>query len=218
MPRALDLTGIRFARLVALRPSGSSRAGGVSWLCRCDCGAEITCSGKNLRSGNTKSCGCLNSQKVSERNQSKTTHGMTNTATFTVWVNMKQRCTNPKHNSYHRYGGRGIKVCERWMHSFENFLADMGERPFPDAEIDRKDNDGGYEPDNCRWVTSEQNKNNRAVSRKITFDGKTQTISQWAQEIGCSRQALRHRIENGWSAHDALTTPFNHGNCWRSRK
>lgn len=215
MPAAVDITGQTFGRLTALSRVGSL-GGAVLWLCDCVCGNRTTCTAKRLRSGNTKSCGCLSSEVIADRNRNASTHGKTNTPTFTAWVNMKQRCTNPKHKSYHRYGGRGITICERWLSSFEAFLEDMGEKP-DGAQLDREDNTRGYTPDNCRWVTPEQNSNNREVCRFIEYMGKRQTIAQWAREIGCSRQALRFRIEQEWSPEEALTTPFNKSNRWRNK-
>lgn len=143
-----------------------------------------------------------------------TTHGMTGTPTFISWDSMKQRCLNPKHKSYSDYGGRGVKVCKRWLESFENFLADMGEHP-DGMTLERDEVDGDYEPSNCRWATSKEQGNNRRNSRHITMGGKTMTIAQWAEELGMSRQALRHRINSNWTEEDILTMGTNHGNGWK---
>jgi hypothetical protein len=150
----IDLTGQRFGRLVALKEIGRAN-GFVLWLCRCDCGSKTKVLSGNLRSGHSRSCGCMKGHP---------THGharnYTHTPTFKSWHSMLQRCDNPNRKGYKHWGGRGITVCERWR-KFENFLADMGERP-PGLSIDRIDNDRGYFPGNCRWATrSQQNSNQR---------------------------------------------------------
>jgi hypothetical protein len=122
-------------------------------------------------------------------------------------MNMRRRCNYPTHGSYKDYGGRGIKVCERWNNSFENFYADMGDRP-PGSQIDRIDNDGNYEPGNCQWSTRKEQNNNRRSNALFTYQGKTQTLQQWAEEYGIDKKLLWHRL-NGlkWPIEKALTTP-----------
>ena len=130
---------------------------------------------------------------------------------------MKERCLNPNHKSFNRYGGRGITICQRWLDSFQNFLDDMGTMPIG-MSLDRKDVNGNYEPGNCRWATSEEQANNKANNRVLEFKGKKQTIAQWAREVGMSREALRHRLNAGWSSEDALTMKLDHANNnhWRA--
>lgn len=140
MPKFKDLTGQRFGRLVAQRPERHGR-----YRCRCDCGGELIVSRGALATGATKSCGCLRRELAAAR---RTTHGQTYSPTWWSWAGMHARCRNSKRKNY---GGRGITVCERWR-SFQNFFDDMGERP-PGMTLDRKDNDKGYEPSNCRWAT-----------------------------------------------------------------
>lgn len=125
---------------------------------------------------------------------------------YRTWNNMTQRCTNPKHTNFHRYGGRGITVCERWLNSFAAFLEDMGPKPTPKHEIERKDNDKGYSPDNCRWATHKEQCRNFGRNRLLTFDGKTMCISAWAEHLGIHRQTLKHRLDSGWTLERALTT------------
>jgi hypothetical protein len=120
---------------------------------------------------------------------------------------MKRRCNNPLDEAYGIYGGRGITVCDRWQDSFANFFADMGKRPSRKHSLDRKDNDLGYTPDNCRWATPEQQNNNRRQNRLITLNGKTQTLTVWANELGLPPNLVFARIDNGWSAERSLTTP-----------
>jgi hypothetical protein len=134
----------------------------VMWLCQCDCGNEITLSSNPLQRGNTKSCGCLKPESIGNAHR---THGMRNTPEYDVWAGMRQRCTNPNHVGYANYGGRGITVCKRWD-IFENFIADMGQRPNSNYTIDRIDNNGNYEPGNCQWLKSGDQQKNKRNSRQ----------------------------------------------------
>ncbi len=149
----VDMVGRRCGRLVVFRKSEVINSKGeLYWVCLCDCGAEVVVNGCRLRNGNTRSCGCV-------RSDAKKTHGMTGNATYRSWNHMKQRCYNSNNHAYYRYGGRGIKVCERWD-SFESFFVDMGERP-SGTSIGRLDNNCDYAPGNCRWETPKQQANNR---------------------------------------------------------
>ena len=166
MQAPLELVGMRFGRLVVIvRSKTSSRRS--AWLCKCDCGEQKVVIGQNLVKGKTRSCGCLQREEQSERiKKSNTVHGHNRAGrgnqspTWNSWSSMKKRCNNENHVSYQSYGGRGIKVCDRW-NVFDNFLEDMGERP-NGKTLDRIDVDKGYFPENCRWATlSEQQKNKR---------------------------------------------------------
>lgn len=200
--KRLDLTGQRFGRLIAV-----SFNPGSFWKCQCDCGAVARVYRGKLQSGHTKSCGCLSSELSAER---KLTHGHSRrisvARTYNIWRGMKRRCDNKAVRSYARYGGRGIRVCERWL-DYQNFLADMGEVPSQTHSIERNNNDGNYEPGNCRWATpAEQNRNTRQ-NINITIDGKTMCAADWAIQFGLSAKTIRARIARGWSGVDAVLRP-----------
>ena len=166
MGSLINLSGQRFGRLVVLDKYRVLDKHHVQWLCKCDCTNELWVRGDDLKSGAIQSCKCLKKERGIKAN---TIHGhalKTNKSrTYHSWDHMIQRCTNPKNTSYEYYGGRGISVCTRWLNSFENFLEDMGERP-EGTSIDRINNDGNYEPNNCRWATKLEQLQNRRKKYK----------------------------------------------------
>ena len=205
MGKFIDLTGQRFGKLTVIKRIENDKYKNARWLCRCDCGNENKVTTNMLRRGNSKSCGCLSRDMTSERNL---THGMTKTPEYSTWISMKTRCYNKKFHAYKHYGGRGITVCDRWLKSFDNFYEDMGPKPTPEHSIDRIDNNKGYSPGNCKWVTINEQANNRRNNHNITLDCTTKTISQWGDEIGINSSVISLRLRRGWDSEKALTTPI----------
>jgi hypothetical protein len=167
---------------------------------QCACGVEKKFCTTNVRSGHTKSCGCL--KKKLAKLHSKT-HGLSDSKEYGVWADMIQRCTNPNRKAYKNYGGRGITVCDQWL-KFENFIEDMGDAPFDKAELDRRDNNKGYSPDNCRWITRLQNSHNTRRNVNTTWNGVTMCRSEWARQRKISLNTVKSRLCRGWTELEAL--------------
>jgi hypothetical protein len=185
MPAKLDLTGHKYGRLSVLHPGSDRR----KWLCQCDCGGFSDVLTNDLRKGHTKSCGCLHKEGLLKR---LTKHGKTRSKEWRVWASILDRCNTKTTTAYKNYGGRGIKICARWM-EFENFLADMGTVP-DGMTLDRIDVNGDYSPENCRWADWETQINNKQNSVKVELDGRTLTIAQWARELSMPKGTLYSRI------------------------
>jgi hypothetical protein len=174
----------------------------AQWHCDCDCGATAVVRGSRLRSGVTASCGCLRTNPaarvgVVRGDGSTSAEGL---ALYATWTAMRARCLSEAHPSYPRYGGRGIAICDRWLESFDDFVADMGPRPFKDAELDRRENDGPYSPDNCRWSTSKDNSRNRQNARVLDTPFGPMPMWQAAETFGLSANTLGGRLHRGWPA------------------
>jgi len=195
--------GQRYGRLVAVAFHSRGRRGKSIWTFQCDCGAQAVAKMDNVRGGNTSSCGCL----LREWEMTgKVTHGRSASAEYQIWENMLSRCLNPNVSRYARYGGRGIKICERWL-TFANFYADMGPRP-PGMTLERIDNDGNYEPSNVRWATRKEQECNKSTTIKVVLNGHEMTLSDACRATGVSYNAVRKRISyRGWSVDKALSTP-----------
>lgn len=207
MSKRIDLTGQRFGRLVVIEYSHVSNRNKY-WKCQCDCGNTSIVSGALLRNGHTKSCGCL----VKERGyQMLIKHGLfnKNRRLYGVWHSMRERCFNPNCHAYKDYGGRGITVCSEW-NNFEPFYEWAISNGYKDnLTLDRINVNGNYEPNNCRWTDWKTQQNNKRTNIFYTFNGKTQTISQWAKEKGWGRTTLDNRLRAGWSFEKAITTPID---------
>lgn len=209
-----DLSGKRFNRLqVIARAENIAFANGrkrTAWVCRCDCGNECIVASISLKSGATASCGCLKA----ENNRAKwTKHNKSRSRLYGVWCDMKKRCYNPMYKQYNDYGGRGILVCDEWLHdfsAFEKFALEHGydaEAKFGDCTIDRIDVNGNYSPENCRFVDMKtQNKNKRVTGHLLTYGKKTQNIAAWSRETGIHHVTICQRIMRGWTVEKALTT------------
>lgn len=196
----------RFGKLTVLSGAGVRNQKSLV-LCRCDCGREKIVYYKDLRSGNTRSCGCVQREKLGALNR---THGKTSTPEYAIWCAIIARCFNPNYKRFSGYGGRGITLCDRWRNSFEAFLSDMGTRPSPQHSIDRfPDNDGNYEPGNCRWATRREQSRNTRRTRMLTFRGQTKCLSDWAAELGVSYLMILKRLKRGWTIEMALSVPPN---------
>lgn len=161
---------------------------------RCHCGNEFITTMQKVKSLHTRSCGYLHSRELSERN---TKHGFRYIPEYSIWLNMKQRCTNPKYYNYHIWGGRGITMCERWLNSFENFYEDVGNQPAKRMGIDRIDNELGYYKENCRWANQKIQNNNTRKNRMIEFNGKRQSLSLWRNELKLNYIVAAKRFRQG---------------------
>jgi hypothetical protein len=208
--RFKDITGQRYGRLVAIEPV-DIRNGGYRWRFRCDCGSETVCAASSVKTGLTRSCGCLHRESAHINGKARKTHGQRYTPEYKIWGSLKTRCYNERSNTFQDYGAKGVTVCWRWMNSFENFLADMGRRPSPEHSIDRIDGTRGYEPGNCRWATDREQAQNRCTNRLITFRGETMPLIEWARRTGIRRDTIAYRLKRGWQVDRALTEPTSDG-------
>ena len=208
MARVIDLTGQKIGKLTVLQRVENTKQGQTRWLCQCDCGEQTIVHGQNLRYGKTQSCGC--NRRIAPV-IAHTTHGGRHTRIYKKWVAIKSRCYNEKATGYKYYGGRGITMCDRWRDSFEAFYEDVSTLPHFEEEgysLDRVNNDGNYEPNNVRWASVEEQQNNKRSNHLLTYGEQTQTIAQWAKEIGCDQRTLCNRLWRGWSVEKALFTPI----------
>jgi len=192
-----NLSGHVFERLTVIRESVKSVPGKRMWDCVCSCGEALVVRGTNLKSGNSNSCGCYANEI---RGQAAKTHGLTDSKEYAVWTSVLARCRNPNVKCAEGYSGRGITICERWTGptGFSNFLQDMGKVP-EGLTIERKDNNGPYSLDNCRWATQMEQANNRRSNRIVNYLGRNQTLAQWCREVGVKYSLARERLDRGWT-------------------
>lgn len=215
MPKTQDITGQKYHNLTAVRRVENIN-GRVSWEFRCDCGNIVILNKDRVVRGNDHSCGCKKRRQCGELCH---THGMTDTPLYYIWKGMKQRCYNPKVSNYHNYGGRGISVCDEWLDDFQAFYDWAILHGYePGLSIDRIDNNGDYSPSNCQWATRTEQSNNTRTNKQLTYDGKTQSISQWARELNIGDGTLRTRLNLGWDVEKALTTPIRNHKKYKVRE
>ena len=195
-----DLKGQKFNRwTVICKSSKTNSFYNVLWVCRCECGIVRDVLSGNLVRGLSKSCGCLNRENHSKHNLSKT-------AEYKTWLGIKSRCLNPKNEAYNNYGGRGIKICDRWLNSFENFYADMGLKPSEEYSIDRIDNNGHYEPGNCKWNTFEEQQNNKRTNVYHVYNNQKITTKQASKIAKVSPTCIVKRLARGLNIKEAIET------------
>lgn len=204
MPKFIDLTGIRFNRLLVLR-RGENQKDRTMWVVQCDCGTVKTIHSAGMVSGVVKSCGCFHKERIS---QVFKTHGLSNTQIYKTYYAMLARCYRESHPSYPDYGARGITVCDEWREDKIAFIRWSLENGYaPELSIDRKDNDQGYSPDNCRWVTMAVQSTNKRGMRMITVNGVERRLQEILKESGVKYRNFYERIDSGWSEVDAATKP-----------
>ena len=214
MPPKRQLVDQVFGRLTVLEESGRDKYGKVRWKCQCSCGNKtiIYVATGDLTTRNTTNCGCQRREKIIQRNINNTKHGQSSknrTPLYVVWVGMNQRCFNPKHAGYHNYGGRGITICNEWLdyRIFEEWALTTGYQR--NLTIERKDNDGNYEPNNCEWIPDKDQHRNKRNNRWLTIDGETKILTDWCKKYNISGVTINDRLKRGWSVEDAITKPTN---------
>lgn len=194
--------GQKIHRWLVLGTGKPDRFHNRRWLCRCDCGTEKQVSGYYLKTGRSRSCGCLRDESVAK-------HGMCDTRVYKIWEMMNQRCHNPNYDGYENYGGRGIAVCKRWRGpgGFLRFYDHVKDPPSKRHTLDRIDNDGDYKPGNVRWSTLNQQSRNRSNNTRYTVNGETMILADWAKRLGTKPQTICSRLNSGWGIEAALTVP-----------
>ncbi len=202
----------KYGRWTIVRPATRSASNALRWICVCDCGTEKTVQQNTMLNGTSQSCGCLSVEMLVAQNKSRnTTHGQTAggyTPEYRSWLHLRNRCYNQNVPEFKHYGGRGITVCDRWLNNFEAFFKDMGKRPSSKHTIDRRDNDGNYEPGNCRWATQTTQQNNKRSNFIVSVAGREQTLKEVCRDIGVNYQLVWLRIQRyGYTIQEAVSTP-----------
>lgn len=207
MGKLVDLTGQRFGRLVVIERAGSSDRGHAQWVCLCDCGKTKIVLSSNLRTGKQISCGCFRNEKSLKRiigynlkHPSKRDKRL-----YKIWQGMRSRCYQKSHVSYPTYGGRGIKICDAWQQyeNFERWALSAGYTSI--LTLDRINVNGDYTPENCRWATMKLQAYNRRDNHRLSFRGEYLTITEWAEQLGCTPTCLYYRLDAGWPIEEVLT-------------
>jgi hypothetical protein len=201
--KRIDISGLRFHWLSVVEFSHISKSRSAFWLCLCDCGKQSIVSGSALRSGSTKSCGCLRIKRKANFRHGFAAKG-SEAPEYRIWRGIKTRTTNRRRDDYRYYGGRGIKMCPEWFNSFPDFLRDVGERPSPDHTIERKNNSGDYCATNCVWATRMEQGSNSGKNKRILRDELSLTYSQWERKLGLKPSSISCRIYRGASPEEAL--------------
>lgn len=202
MTKGIDLTGQRFERLVVLGYSHFSASMGRMWKCECNCGNVTVVSGRNLRSGTSKSCGCYRKEVASKK---ASIHNMKGTRIYSIWQCMKRRCYDKNGDHFLYYGGRGITVCDEWVDNFVSFYEWAMSNGYNNLlTIDRKDVNGNYEPSNCRWVSQVVQQRNRTNNKMINYNGQTMCLAEWSEKTGLSSKTIQFRLSRGWPVERAL--------------
>lgn len=192
MGKFIDLTGQKFGRLLVLKKKKKRQSLHIVWLCKCKCGTKVSVLGYSLKNGKTKSCGCYNLEMVR-------THMMSGTYLYKIWIDIKDRCNNKNNTSYKNYGSRGIKICKEWNKDFMKFREWCLNNGFDKSlELDRRNNDKGYSPDNCRWITKKQNNRNKRTNVFIIYKGKRRTLIEVSELTGINYRTLVGRYGKGF--------------------
>lgn len=203
------MIGFVSGRLTVLERAGSHpTSGNIMVRAACACGAEVVVAWSQVKRGKTRSCGCLQVEAATRSALALRTHCMHGTPEYQAWRAMLSRCQNKNVPNHPGYGGRGIRVCERWQ-VFENFISDMGRRPSPAHSLDRIDNDGNYEPENCRWATNTVQQRNKRNAVLVTWAGETLPVREWEDRLGFRKELLYGRLKKGWSVERAMTEPVH---------
>ena len=207
MTKALGLTKQKFGRLTVIKRIENDKHGKSRWLCKCDCGNEIQVVGIDLKSGHTQSCGCLQKEALLKRTIK---HNMSKSRIHRIWSRMKSRCYNEKVVEYKNYGGRGIIIYDEWKNNFMSFYNwSINNGYSDDLTIDRINNDGNYEPSNCRWISNEQQQKNKRNNHFLTYKETTMCMAEWEKIKGFKKGLIKSRLKLGWTIEQAIETPIN---------
>lgn len=223
MAKHQDLTGMVFGRLTVLKEVGKQKPGCYLWECQCSCGntSHIIVDGNKLRSGNKKSCGCIRRERIISRNKAGRNHKEEDERLYRIWKAMQHRCYNENDEHYHHYGGKGIVVCSEWLDNFENFRKWSMEHGYHDTlTIDRIDSNQNYCPANCRWTTQKLQTNNTSRNKYLVYQGRTQTLAQWCEELGLNYGRVKARLNAcNWSVEEAFEKEkYSQVNLHKSKK